>query len=272
MRRVLDLRALANMPAADWARYVATGFGVIVLLLPMLAIIISSFGETAYARFPPQGFTLKWYGAFNEVPNLIPSLLYSLKLAVIVTVISVSLALMSAIGLTLRIIPGRAFVTSFLMLPLVLPSIVVGLALLLFFSTVWSADYFTGLIIGHLVISFPYALRSILPALETFDRNLWAASRTLGANPWQAFRTILAPLAMPSVLSAALFSFLISFDNYNISAFLQDPLTPPLPVILYNQAEQALSPVLMAVSTVLILFSVVLVALFGKYLVHKSER
>lgn len=256
---------------AELLRYVATAFGAFVLVLPMLAVIISSFGETAYARFPPQGFTLHWYAAFDEVPGLVPSLLYSLKLSLIVTALSVSLAILSAVGLTLRIIPGRALITSFLMLPLVLPSIVVGLALLLFFSTIWLADYFTMLVIGHLVISFPYALRSILPALETFDRNLWAASRSLGANSWQAFRTILAPIAMPSVLSAALFAFLISFDNYNVSAFLQDPLTPPLPVVLYNQAEQALSPVLMAVSAALILFSATLVAAFGKYLIGTGK-
>lgn len=271
MRQDSRKRPLAGASGSDLLRYAATLFGAVVLVLPMLAVIVSSFGETAYARFPPQGFTFHWYTAFGEVPGLVDSLVYSLKLALIVTAISVALALLSAIGLTLRIIPGRALITSFLMLPLVLPSIVVGLALMLFFSAFWTADYFTGLVIGHLVISFPYALRSILPALETFDRNLWAASRTLGANPWQAFRTILAPIAMPSVLSAALFAFLISFDNYNVSAFLQDPLTPPLPVVLYNQAEQALSPVLMAVSSALIFFSAVLVALFGKYLVSTGK-
>ncbi|WP_199084391.1 ABC transporter permease [Bosea sp. ASV33] len=271
MRQDSSRSRLADVSFGDAFRYAATSFGAVILVLPMLAVIVSSFGETAYARFPPQGFTLHWYTAFDEVPGLIASLIYSLKLSLIVTAMSVALALLSAIGLTLRVIPGRALITSFLMLPLVLPSIVVGLALMLFFSAFWTADYFTGLVIGHLIISFPYALRSILPALETFDRNLWAASRTLGANPWQAFRTILAPIAMPSVLSAALFAFLISFDNYNVSAFLQDPLTPPLPVVLYNQAEQALSPVLMAVSSALILFSVVLVALFGKYLISTGK-
>lgn len=238
------------------------------LILPMAAVVLSSFGEPAFATFPPQGFTLHWYTQFNEVPGLIDSLIYSLQLAVVATLLSVVLALLTGVGLTLRILPGKALVVSFLMSPLTLPSIVVGLALLLFFSTIWMADYFVGLVIGHLIISFPYALRSILPSLETFERNLWSAGRTLGANPIKTFLTILVPAARPGLVSATIFAFLISFDNYNISAFIQDPLNPTLPVVLYNAAEQALSPVLMAISTVLIVFSALIVSVFSKYLMH----
>lgn len=248
--------------------WIATALVAGFLILPMAAVVLSSFGETAFANFPPKGFTLEWYTRFNEVPGLVDSLVYSLKLAVVATVVSVALALVTAVGLTLKWLPGKTVVISFLMSPLILPSIVVGLALLLFFSTVWMADYFVGLIIGHVIISFPYALRSILPQMETFDRNLWAASRTLGAHPVRSFLTIMLPLAVPGLVSGTIFAFLISFDNYNISAFIQDPLNPTLPVVLYNAAEQALSPVLMAISSVLILLSAIVVSVFSKYLMH----
>nr|WP_186363431.1 ABC transporter permease subunit [Rhizobium sp. ACO-34A] len=181
---------------------------------------------------------------------------------------SVTLALITAVGLTLGRFPGRTMAITFLMSPLILPSIVVGLALLLFFNTVWPADYHVGLVIGHVIISFPYALRSILPQIETFDRNLWAASRTLGARPIISFLTILMPLAMPGIISGTIFAFLIFFDNYNVSVFIQDPVAPTLPVVLYNAAEQALNPVLMAVSSVLVILSALVVSAFSKYLIH----
>lgn len=247
---------------------IACAFVAFVLILPMLAVVLSSFGENAYATFPPQGFTLEWYTRFEEVPGLLDSLLYSFELAIVATVVSVLLAFATGIGLTLKTFPGKSLLVTFMMSPLILPSIVVGLALLLFFSTVWMADYFTGLIVGHVIISFPYALRSILPALETFDRNLWSASRTLGANPWKSFLTILVPAALPGLVSATIFAFLVSFDNYNISAFIQDPVNPTLPVVLYNAAEQALSPVLMAISSVLIAMSAIIVSIFSQYLLH----
>jgi len=196
--------------------------------------------------------SLKWYARILQMPGLVDSLILSLRLAALATVLSILLGVAAALGLTRAHFRGRTAVIAGLMSPLVVPSIVTGLALLQFFvdHNLRSADW--NLLVGHVIITLPYVTRTVLAGLEVFDWSLVDTARVLGAGPLRAFWRVTLPIVRPGILAGGIFAFLTSFDNYTVSFFLADARLVPLPVTVFNYINNVFDPGVAALSAVLI--------------------
>lgn len=246
------------MTIAAAVAYVFVGATVVFLALPIVSLILMSFSSSEYITFPPVGFSLKWYGRILEMPGLADSLILSLQLAALATVAAVLLGIAAALGLARARFRGRNAVVAGLMSPLVVPSIVTGLALLQFFVDRGMRSAGWNLLIGHVIITLPYVVRTVLASLEVFDWSLVDTARVLGAGPLRAFWRVTLPIVRPGILAGAIFAFLTSFDNYTISFFLADARVVPLPVTVFNYINNVFDPGVAALSAALIYASAII--------------
>jgi putative spermidine/putrescine transport system permease protein len=240
--------------------------GVILLLVvaPLVVPLMMSISDTAYIVFPPRGFTLKWYGVVLANPEARGSFLFSLQLAAIVTAISLALGIPCAAGLTRYRLPGSDAVLGLILSPLIVPLIVSGVALLQFFSMMGSRATFMQLIVGHTVVCLPYVIRSVSASFVLVDRNLEDAASVLGAPPHVVATKVVWPQVRPGILAGSIFSFIVSFDDYPISMWLADGDHFPVPLYLYTVIERSFDPSIAAISSLMILFALLLVLVIEK--------
>ncbi|GLR91836.1 polyamine ABC transporter permease [Bradyrhizobium iriomotense] len=177
----------------------------------------------------------------------------SLVIAGCVTALTLVVAMPAAVALTRWKFWGRDALTSLFTAPLLLPSIVLGLAILVIFAGYGLVGSWPGVIIGHLVITLPYALRVLITGLSTMPAFVEDAAGTLGADPWQVFRRITLPLMTPALVASAALAFIVSFDEVVISLFIAGTQLKLLPVSLYHYVESWTDPLVAAVSALLVL-------------------
>jgi putative spermidine/putrescine transport system permease protein len=229
------------------------------ILAPILVVIPVSFSETQYLVFPPRGFTLRWYANFFATRELADSLWTSLHLAAWTTAICTVLGTMAALALVRARYPGREALRTFLMAPIVMPRLVLGIAFLMFISKTVLSGRFGGLLIAHVVVALPYVIRTVGASLVGLDRAVEEAASSLGASPLVAFRTVTLPLLKPGILAGAIFAFVTSFDELVASLFLTGPRLTTLPVQIYTYIEYTSDPTIAAISVVLIGFTTAVV-------------
>jgi putative spermidine/putrescine transport system permease protein len=234
---------------------------IAALLLPMGVILVTSFSSLAYVAFPPEGLTLKWYAEALRRHEFLDSFLLSLGIGVLTAVFATALGLPVAIGLVRYRFPGRDLVNAFFTSPLILPTIVIGIALLNFYNRIRLGSSVASLVLGHVIITTPYAIRLIAAGLTGLDPSIERAARSLGANPVSAFIRVTIPLVIPGIAAGAIFAFITSFDNVTISIFLATPRMVTLPVRIYNLWDQPMYPWLIAICSLIILWTVILIAI-----------
>ena len=223
------------------------------LLAPVVVVVLASLSTTSYLTVPPKGLTLRWFGEVLRNPEFLDAIATSLVLAAAATVGSLVLGTAAAYALVRRAVPGAAGVSAFLMAPLVFPGVVIGVALLQFYTQVGIAGSFAGLAAAHVVITVPYVVRAVMASLAGVDGSIEEAARVLGASPLTAFFTVTLPLVRPGLVSGGLFSFIISFDNVPVSIFLLNVRQTTLPVKIFTMVEYGVDPSVAAVSTLLII-------------------
>jgi putative spermidine/putrescine transport system permease protein len=233
---------------------------MVFLVMPLLVVIPISFGQSSLMEFPPSEYSLRWYRVLWEDPRWLAAASTSLKLGVIVAVLSTVIATFTAIGLARYQGPGRAALQAVIMSPLIVPVIVSGVALYYLFSLLKLTGTFTALVVSHTLLTFPYGVVVIGAALEKFDTRLEQAAMSLGAGPVLTLWRVTLPIISPSITIAALFAFLISFDEVVMALLLSGPQTLTIPKQMWDGIRFDLSPVIAAVSTVLLLLSAALVA------------
>jgi spermidine/putrescine transport system permease protein len=233
---------------------------VFVIYAPSLLMVIFSFNDNIYTTFPLKGFTLNWYWQMVNQGQLLESLGHSLKVGVVVAIVSTIIALLAAMALTRYHFPGKAPITVASLIPLVVPYIILAIGLLQFIRRVlgWDLSLFT-IGAGHILIAVPFSMLVLMSRLEGFDKNLEEASRDLGENGWQTFWRVTLPLAWPGIIASLMMAFITSFDEYMISAFLSGNETT-LPVYIYSQLRfpQRL-PATLALGSAILIFSFVFV-------------
>ena len=237
------------------------------LLLPILFIIALSFGNSRWLIFPPPGWTLKWYEELFADPRWIGAALTSAKIGVIVMVISVVLGLLASLALVRGTFRGRAVLRAFFLTPMVLPVVIVAVALYAAFLRLGLNGTLPGFVIAHVIVALPFAIITITGALETFDPAIEDAAILCGASPWEARLRVTLPGIRHGLFSAAIFSFLISWDEVVLAIFMASPTLQTLPVKIWATLRQDLTPVIAAASTLLIAFTILLMivaALFRK--------
>jgi putative spermidine/putrescine transport system permease protein len=237
---------------------------VALLLLPLVVIVMTSFTTLGYVSFPPQGFTLKWYGEALRKTEFLDSFSLSLTVAVITAGLATILGTPVAVAVVRYRFPGRELVNAFFMSPLVLPTVVIGIALLQFYNRIGLGATPASLILGHVIITTPYAIRLVAASLTGLDPAIERAARNLGAAPLLAFAKITLPLIAPGIAAGAIFAFVTSFDNVTISVFLATPRMVTLPVRIYNLWDQPIYPWLVAICSLVIVWTVLLIALIER--------
>lgn len=232
---------------------------VVLLIAPTVVVIITSFTNGFSLKFPPQGYSLRWYAAlWNESPEILNAALLSMQVAALATAISVLLGVAAAMALARRRDAWARVLDSIFMSPLMLPTLALGLALLVLFNLTGQGLSMTTLVIGHIAITTPYILRTTSASLVQMDAAMIESARSLGASAWFTFRTVTLPLIVPGVAAGAFIAFMASFDNVAISLFLSDARSEMLPIRLWHIIEANLDVRAAAVSGVLVAATIVL--------------
>lgn len=225
------------------------------ILAPIVVVVAVSLTDSPIPEFPPRGLTLRWYAHALSEDVFTTSALNSLWLATIATALATPLALAAAYGLVRGRFRGRDAIQTLLLAPLVVPSLVIGLAILLAFSGMGVRDVGARLVGAHVLITFPYMVRTILASLARLDPAVEEAARTLGASALRCFVLVTLPLVRPGVVAGMLFAFIVSFDNVSLSLFLTNARTNTLPIAILNYVEYNFDPSVAAISTMLVAFS-----------------
>ena len=237
---------------------------VIYFLLPLVIIIGTSFTTTAFLRFPPEGFTLSWYTKFLNDPSYLQSMGLSALLAGSATATAAVLGVPVALVLLRGEVPAAHAIGALFLSPLILPPIVVGAALLQFATAVGIARTFWALFFGHVVLIIPYIVRTTLAALARFNLSLEEAAQDLGASAPETFFLVTLPLIKPGIIAGALFAFIISWINVEISIFNTTASLMPMPVKLFNYIQYNVDPMIAAVSATTIYIAVIVVILIDR--------
>lgn len=234
------------------------------LLGPVVLVFPMSFSADRVLAWPPSGFSLRWYEAILREPALLEATRNSLVLAAAVTVVALGLAMPAALAIARGRFPGRDALMALLTAPLLLPSIVLALALLIVFVGYGLVGSWLGLALAHLLIALPYALRVLSTALATLPASVEEAAASLGAPPGAVFRRITLPLMTPGVVAAAAIVFLVSFDEVVISLFVVGPRLTTLPVALFRYVESRTDPLVAAVSALLVIMTLAIVLVLDR--------
>jgi spermidine/putrescine transport system permease protein len=241
---------------------------VIFLYVPIVVLAIFSFNN-GDPSFPLQGFTMHWYGDALSNPVLLGSLKRSAIVATASSLIAVALGVLASFALIRRRFFGKPAVSALVFSPLVVPYLVFGISLLVVFAAldklltavfgIYIGLGLHAIVIGHVVVSLPYTILTIIPLLERLSVSFEEAAHDLGANTWETFRRVTLPLLMPALVAAFLISFTLSFDEYAIASFLAGT-EPTWPVYLFAQLRiPRLLPQLIAVSSIILVASTFLV-------------
>jgi spermidine/putrescine transport system permease protein len=236
---------------------------VAFLYAPIAVVVLFSLNDSTIAAFPLTDWpTTEWYRRAFDNEVLIEAMRRSAVIALMNAALATLLGLAAAMGLSANRLRLRGAVTALIMLPLVVPYVVLGIALLILLKELGYDQTLTAVLAAHIVVTIPYSVLVILPRLRTLDASLVEAARDLGATELSAFLRVTLPLILPAILSSALIAFIISFDEYAIASFLVPPGESTFPVFLYGGSRTPdLRPQLLAIASVVIVISLVLVVI-----------
>ncbi len=238
---------------------------------PILVVFLASVNSTQYLQFPPAGFSTRWWEAALTERWMGPTW-FSLQLAAATAVLATGLGTLAALGIQRGRFRGRDALLAVLLSPLILPQIVTGAALLQFFALAGLRDLlgFPALLLGHVVITLPYAIRTVMVSLHGLDPRLEWAAQDLGANPFQTFLRVTLPLIKNGVFAGFVFAFIVSFNDVPISLFLGRPGNVPIPIAILGHVESRFDPAVSAVAVVTIAIVLALIAV-GERFARVSE-
>lgn len=225
---------------------------LLFLVAPVVVVVGTAFTTTGYPVFPPVGFSLKWFQRFLAIEGFMESVWLSASVAGATMTLSTILGTLAALGIARWSWAGRSAIATFLMLPILFPATVLGLSLLIFFSSIGLSGSFTGLVIAHSIVATPFVIRMVTASLGEFDPAVEEAARNLGAGWWRTFFLVTLPLIRPGLLAGAMISFIISFDELVVTLFLAGPGLETVPVRIYSYIEFNTDPTVSAISATLI--------------------
>nr|MBI3613532.1 ABC transporter permease [Nitrospirota bacterium] len=228
------------------------------LYAPIIVLMVFSFNASRLSA-GWQGLTLQWYRSLLEDEALRLSVQNSLVVAVVSTVVATGLGVCAAVGLERRPFRGREVVEGAMLLPLVIPEIMMGVSLMLFFLLVKLPLGLITVAIGHAAFNVPIVLVIVRARLRKLDPSLEEAARDLGATSWQAFRRVTWPLLMPAILGSVLLAFTISLDDFIVTFFTAGPGSTTLPLYVYSMVKSGVTPAINALSAVLVAVSMALI-------------
>jgi putative spermidine/putrescine transport system permease protein len=235
---------------------VLTAYAAIAIVIaPLVAILWVSFFENKIIGFPPTGYTTHWFGNAWFFDRFRRGFALSAELGLAATAFSLALGIPAALVLARRDFPGREAVHSTLMSPMVVPGIVGGAAIYMFFievevaTEIPLAGTLPGLVLAHTLIALPWTVRLVTSTLIGMDRTIEEAAMSLGADRWTTFRRVTLPVIRPGIVASAVFSFVVSFVDLEKTLFLVGPGRTTLPIEIVNYLEWNIDPTIAAVAT-----------------------
>jgi putative spermidine/putrescine transport system permease protein len=234
------------------------------ILAPIVIVCAVAFTPEGYLSLPTNGFSLRWFRAIADYPEFVRALRDSLWLAALSSTIAVLFAVPAALAVARYRFAGREAVLAFFMSPLMIPHVVLGIAFLRFFTTIGIGGTFVGLVLSHIVIVMPFALRLVLAASTGMDRAIEHAAISLGASPFTLFRRVTLPLILPGVVSGWVLAFITSFDEVTMTVFIASPSTTTLPVRMFLYIQDNIDPLVTSVSAALIFLTAIVMVVLDR--------
>ncbi|WP_096389843.1 ABC transporter permease [Halopenitus persicus] len=236
------------------------GRGLMVLILtliwiPIGVVVLMSFAGEGVLSFPPETYTVRWYAEVLNNDDAISATLTSLRVSFVATPITVLISLLAAYGVARYDFRGKNALQALLTLPIIVPLVVTGVAMTLFFGNINLSSGFTTVVIAHIVRTVPFAALIIIPTVIGFDRTLEEASKDLGASELRTFRRVTLPNIMPGVIAGGLLAFTVSFNEFVYTYFVRDTATQTLPVYLWGLIRYGFSPEVNVISVLFLLLA-----------------
>lgn len=239
--------------------YVILGVTFVFLLGPFLIILLSSFSADSIMRFPPRGFSLEWYTKVFGIRMFRTTFWISLKTGLAATATALLMGVPVAYALVRHKFPGKALLEVFFSSPAIVPGLVIGFSLLRFFIFVTNIPIGIGLYFGHTAILFPYTVRVVSASLRNFDPSVEEAAVSLGSSRLHTFFAVVLPNVRSGFVAAFILAFITSFNNVPISLFLTGPGVATLPIQMLVYMEYYFDPTISALSSIIILFTILIV-------------
>jgi len=252
---------MTKVPTAGSAlRGAATLVAFALIVVPILIVVLAAFSPSDYFQFPPPGLSIRWFIEFFRLDNMRSAFALSVELALASATIATILGTLAALYLARRGGMLANILQSLFVAPLVFPTIILGVALLLLYKTI-GMPVFSGLLLAHCVVGMPYGFRTVLASAQGLDPSLEEAGQSLGAGPLRTLVLVTLPLIWPGVLSGWLFAFIVSFGELNTALFLTGPGVTTLPIEIFSYLQfQGSQLVIAAASSIQIALIVILVA------------
>ena len=248
------------------------------LIAPILVIIPLSFNAEPYFTFTsgmlhldPAAYSLRWYREIVANDEWLLAMRNSFVIGIFATIIATALGTVAALGLANSRMPYRNTVMALLLSPMIVPVIITAAGMYFFYSSVGLSQTFTGIILAHAALGTPFVVITVTATLSGFDRSLVRAAASLGASPVRGFFDVVVPLILPGVISGGLFAFITSFDEVVAVLFLSGAEQRTIPRQMWAGIREQISPTILAVATLLILASVLLL-LTLELLRRRNER
>lgn len=251
--------------------FLTTGAIAAFLLLPIVFIVLLSFGSSQWLVFPPPGWTLKWYEQFFSNPDWMQAAYTSLKVALLTTACAVALGLPCAFALVRGKFPGRELLYALFTLPMIVPLVIIAVAVYALFLKLGYTGTLLAFVISHVIVALPFTIISIINSLKLFDQSIEDAAVICGASRMQAIVKVTFPAIRPGMMAGALFAFLVSWDEVVLSVMMASPSLQTLPVKMWTTLRQDLTPVIAVASTLLIGLSL-LIMIVAAVVRRRSEH
>jgi putative spermidine/putrescine transport system permease protein len=250
----------------------------IFLIGPIFVVIPLSFNAEPYFTFTPEmlsfdpaGYSLRWYEDFWNDRTWQAAVRNSFFIAIFATLISTTLGTIAALGLSQTTMPYRAAFMAVLISPMIVPLIISAAGMYFFYSRIGLASTHIGVILAHAALGTPFVVITVTATLVGFDRSLIRAAANMGANPTRTFFKVIVPLILPGVISGGLFAFITSFDEVVVVLFVGSVEQRTIPWAMFSGIREQISPTILAVATILITISVILLATL-ELLRRRNER
>ena len=247
-----------------WALAFHTLF-VIFMLAPILVVCFVAFTPEGYLSFPTDRWSLRWFRAIARYPEFVSAFWRSVWLGAASSAIAVLISVPAALAIARYRFPGRETMTTLFMSPLMIPHLVLGIAFLRFFTQIGLGGTFMGLVLAHIVIVLPFALRLTLASAVGLDRSIEHAAVSLGASDATVLRRVTLPLVLPGLISGWALAFINSFDEVTTTVFIAAPATVTMPVRMFLYIQDNIDPLVTSVSACVIAITVVALLVLDRF-------
>ncbi len=247
-----------KMGRKSWGLYIWCFIVMFFLVIPVIIIIPMSFGGASIMEFPPSSFSFRWYQELATKGGWLNAIGNSIKIGVGTMALACILGILASIGITNKHMKFGGLINIICLLPMMLPAVIAAVAMYLVYGSWKIVGSFPAIILAHTCLAIPMVITLMTSALSGVNPSLYDAARSLGANHFTANIKVVLPLVKPAIFTSMLFAFITSFDESVVSLFITNRNTITLPKMIFNALKYEVSPVISAISTILIVITIII--------------